>query len=477
MNRRTELSLHLPLYALLAALFSLTFVATSPWIEGHASDQSVFSIVGQRWSMGLLPYLDSWDNKGPLIFFVNRIGHQLMEGERGILVLQGIQLWLLFGVVHHFLRRHCSLPWLWTCQLLFFMSYATICSGGNQVADSHLLLTFLSVFFLHQWAERADTNRWFMPWWQATLHGALLSACLLSRLTDALPVVFFLLGIALLWIRQRQWRSLLQGSLFLLLGSLCVFLPFALYFAAHRALGEMWYATFTYNVEYALQAAARQQPLTLTTPLYWTVYHLCLIAPLVAGLLSFRLSGHRRRAFLLTLSALPTLLWAWRNPQASYAISFLPFLLVGLVELPPLAHRRAARWSLLLIILGVVGGFFNHLRVKGDYYVIAPHVAVGREMMKQVPRTESFVAYNVDPDFYITDHRQPCYRFFTLQDWAISNGASLRPLVQDCFRKGNAQWILVKDAEQSAIRSTLEQRYEVVKQHASSCLTLYRLKK
>lgn len=64
-------------------------------------------------------------------------------------------------------------------------------------------------------------------------------------------------------------------------------------------------------------------------------------------------------------------------------------------------------------------------------------------MTDNVPKCDTFVAYDISPTFYIYAGREPDYRFFATQDWAIENGPSLRQKVVDCYRSGLAEWILV----------------------------------
>lgn len=44
------------------------------------------------------------------------------------------------------------------------------------------------------------------------------------------------------------------------------------------------------------------------------------------------------------------------------------------------------------------------------------------EMTDNVPKCDTFVAYDISPTFYIYAGREPDYRFFATQDWAIENG-------------------------------------------------------
>ena len=76
-------------------------------------------------------------------------------------------------------------------------------------------------------------------------------------------------------------------------------------------------------------------------------------------------------------------------------------------------------------------------------------------MTDNVPKCDTFVAYDISPTFYIYAGREPDYRFFATQDWAIENGPSLRQKVVDCYRSDLAEWILVYQYGQSNIKVCL----------------------
>lgn len=71
-KRFVKLIAYPSLYVLLAFVITTFFCfCCSPFWNVMELDQSMFSIIGEGWSQGRLPYVDLWDSKGPIIFFVN----------------------------------------------------------------------------------------------------------------------------------------------------------------------------------------------------------------------------------------------------------------------------------------------------------------------------------------------------------------------------------------------------------------------
>lgn len=475
---RKELLRQLPLYALVALLLSLVFLSFSPLWNGFCSDQSMFSIIGDNWSRGKLPYVGTWDSKGPIIFFVNMVGHSIAQGEMGIFILQTVNLVLVLLLSHYYIRKYCTLRQTWAYNAVFLMAYVIICSGGNQVGDTNLLLAVWSVFLCYEWSRHLHEGNFSHPWSYAFVYGMFVSSCLLSRLTNAMLVVFLIAAIAIILIWKGLWRNLFANILSFSVGFAVVFLPFAIYFASHNAWDDMWYAMFTYNMEYALHSSDIEIPRTLTYPLYFVAYFICLITTVIYAAIAVTQRDRRLRAIVWGSCSLLTLLWLLKSySNANYAISYLPVIFVALIELGEIKQeKKIARTVVYLVIAYVAVFFLNHIRVYRSYMAMLPEVEAAIDMTRNVPKSDSFVVYNVDPTYYIFTDRMPCYRFFTIQDWAIANGPSLRPLVRDCFAKGNARWILAEDASHCAIRDVLEHRYQLVAQNKENGLTLYRLK-
>lgn len=463
-------------YALLSVAVLLVFSqSTSPLWLSTAFDQSIFSVIGRNWAEGQLPYTTAWDSKGPIIFFFNMLGHRLSDGETGTFVLQAVNLTAVLCLCHGLLRRYLSSWRSLLASVLFLLAYVIDCSGGNQVGDYTLLLSVGSVFCTYRWTLGLEQGRYRHPWRYAFVYGLFFSACLLSRLTNAMVLSMSVLAVLVVLVGHGLWRNLLANALGFVAGFLVIFVPFAAYFWAHSALGEMWYATFTYNLEYALHSSPINSQDSRFMVVYYLFYFICLVSTLLSAVLNF-LDGRRRSAAVWFVVSAVTLLWLARSyANANYAISYLPLLLVALLQMSGRAGRRyqLARYMVFGVVLA---GFANYVRVFSQY------ANAGREetadelaMILSVPQTDSFVAYNCQPALYLQAGRRPHCRFFVCQDWAIANGPTLRERVRASFVECRAQWILFAEApEPCAISDLLKRDYEPTKKDEAAGLILYK---
>ena len=475
---RKELIKCLPLYMILAVAVAYFFYYPSPLWNAIGADPSIFSIIGHNWALGHLPYVDTWDSKGPFIFFVNMLGHWLMPGERGIVVLQAVNTLCVLLLAHYYLRKHCPLKATLAYNGLVLVAYIQICSSGNQVGDTNLLLGAWAVFLAYEWTLRLQSGHYDHPWTNAFVYGLFMASCLLSRLTNGMLIAAFTGVVTGLLVGKGRWHNLCANVLGFVGGFAAMFLPFALYFACHGAFGEMWYATFSYNVEYALHATQSASPRTISTLLYFISYSISLLTALLASVLALAMRQRQRIALVWGACSLFTLLIISRGyPNANYYISFLPMLYVALMELEALSREaRLPKVAIGLVATYTIVFFCNYIRIYPTWIFTDEYTKKEIQMTASVPKDEPFVAYNVDPTVYCYTDRLPCYRFFTFQDWAIENGPSLRPKLRDCYRRGQAKWLLVRDPQQCAISDIIANRYEVYQADKKLNIYLYRLK-
>ena len=96
----------------ISALFVLIMsFSTSPLYPYYfGGDSAQFQTVGKGWSMGMIPYKNMFDHKGPIIFFVDMLGFLLIGTSSGIMLLQIVfmffTLFSLFLLSQLYFKNH-----------------------------------------------------------------------------------------------------------------------------------------------------------------------------------------------------------------------------------------------------------------------------------------------------------------------------------------------------------------------------------
>lgn len=217
----------LPVVLLLAGAIQLTVNSLR---AGNGFDGWVFAYGGQQVLAGRTPYLDFWDNKPPLIYFINALGLFLGGGSKlGICLLENS---LFLGAAWLSLKMLSEVFGLWPAffaTLMWILSCAHLLDGGNGVLSYALLFQFL-VWQSFLRLQTGSSSR--LP---AFLFG-MASACLLllkpTLITTSLPLAA-VQGWQLL--RQGNVSRLLSLACVALLGSATVLLPVTAYIAERGA--------------------------------------------------------------------------------------------------------------------------------------------------------------------------------------------------------------------------------------------------
>ncbi len=484
MNRIVKLSPWILLAIIVFAVLYACSYYTHADYRALAFDQDIFYVIGRNWAEGKLPYITAWDSKGPFIFFFNMLGYLMTKSDLGVFLLESINFTLVAWCSYFFLCQYCSKRISFTYTLLFIASYVIINSGGNQVGDCTLLLSVVSIFLAYSWSRIYQDGIIEHPCKYSFIYGLFFASCLLSRLTNAIAICASIIAIISILVFHRKWKNLIKNSIAFMIGCCTFALPFVIYFSIHNALSDMWYATFLYNIEYAIHSHPDAVTDTHFPLIYFTFYNISIISVLLSGIIAIYYNTRKRIAYIWGFIAIFTIGWIMKSyANANYTISFLPILFVALIELSTLYNKNKKNTYLLgIYTIGAIiaVGAANYIRITRCYKPVAKNMEKDAQyqinMLKDIPKKDSYIFYNGLPYIYATQNIRPYYPFWICQDWAIENGTSLRKKVRDCYAKGDVKWIIIFDYEHSNIKDILLERYFIYKKDKKNKLTLFRLK-
>lgn len=244
-------------YSILLA-FSFVFVllfscTTSPFYDGYPfwfyGDAGVFQQMGLCILNGGTPYVDLFDHKGPILFFIQALGLWINR-EWGLLILQTINLFSTLVL------------WKKTIELI-----------DNQIW-LHWLILAVSSFFLWMFYQRGDLcEEWSLPFISLPINlyvkrysqhqtygygdtfivGLCFSIIAFIRLNNVATFLGFLVYYLCVLIYKKQWKRFLLSGMLLLLSLIVVAIPCVLFFyfkAGELGVIEMLYGTFVFNFVY-----------------------------------------------------------------------------------------------------------------------------------------------------------------------------------------------------------------------------------
>lgn len=445
-------------------------------------DQSIFYTIGKGWAEGAVPYIDMWDTKGPIVFFFNMIGYVLNGRPSGVFYVEFINLTVTLIIGYYSLRHWCTPLRTFIYLIIYLCGVCTVMSYGNQSGEWCMAPSMIAILLAYEYVNTARSRRYLHPYLFALFYGFFSGCCLLSRFSDALPIIIVAVCIAVTLAVHRLWHNLLVNILWFIIGLVIVIVPFACYFTFHHALDAMIYTVILYNIEYALNSNI-QETFASIRIIYLVIWFSPIFFLAICGIVLQTAKEHKYAGVVWTLTGLITFIWICKSfGNANYSISWMPFLLIPLLEsnniTMPSKFAKKLQILAVITIVFVIGGFANGIRnyvtqFNSDTELLEAELRLGR----QVPHDSKFIAYNCHPSVYTELNLKPCYAYcFGNQDWAMECGSVLNEEIRESFAKGDADIILVYDINTAKMRDIILKRYTTIAVDKKHKLSLMRLK-
>lgn len=400
-------------------------LATSPlYPHNYSYDSAFFRFIGTEILKGKTLYKDVWDNKGPLLYFIQALGALFGTANKGrnlLFLMQLISVWISAFFMYKTQRlsqtsKLADLRFLGS-MIVVMSVFSMTMESGNLSEEWCMPLTCCSFYLLSKFAINAQ-KRPEHPAKYAFLHGICLGAEAMIRINNAFPICAGLAvtGLWLIW--KRQWKNLMQNILAGLAGIICVLLPIMGWAYVRGALGEMIYAVFTYNLQYVQVRSF----IPYRGEAFITRY-----LPLAAAGFILLLYWIRTRSVslseLITAAIFGTAVWmlADTNVYLHYFTMFIPVLFLILIHC---SGETGIPETAVLALLLVWFGWQNIQRIPGlvSLHRQGPLFTAAARIPEE--ERESVIAVNLPPEIYLNYKLEPVSRFCAYQyvHFAIDTG-------------------------------------------------------
>lgn len=440
----------------LAVVFALVFyTCNTPLGAGIGSDNAMYLTMGTAMAKGYAPYSEIFDHKGPLLFLLQMIPQLFTDGYStlAVFVQEVLFLWACLLVLARMARKlNVSAV---VVQLIYLAVYAPLLDGGNLTEEYSNLFTLAGLdMALGVFGEGINDrmeDRLFAP---ALLMGAMTMINFLLRANNALPLVGAVGALAVYLLAGRRWKGVGLCAAGYVLGCAAVAVPVGVWLYMQGALSDAIYGAFVHNTMYAeTQGQSRVHTLLfesyghramLAAALSCLGAVLCavrtkrypLALAMVAGAACGGFAGFISHKFYMHYLMLGV-------PMAALgAAQMLAFVRERMSARLKVVHMAAAAVSLAaLVICGVQVNMqreWDHLA----YETMAPGAA---ELYAQVPEQDrdSFMAYRVEPKWYVAAKALPCMRFYFLQEILADADPAVMDEIVDTFHTDPPKWLVI----------------------------------
>lgn len=331
-----------PIEVCFLLLYSFT---TSPLFLNDGMDSAVFKTMGLAILKGKVPYVDIFDHKGPVLYFINALGQWMIPGRMGIFLLQVIGLCVALLYMFKTARLFVGNALSFIVVLFTLFVFGGIIQEGNQ-CEEWMMYFFTVAFYyaLHYIVNQSDRPH---PLKYSILYGLCFGMAFFIRPNDAVAMMGGLMtGITIWLVYRKEYKSALLNALCFGAGFLLVAVPVVCYFAWHNALGDLWYGLVGFNKGYSGGVLKM-----FTSVIYRVKLSLALVFVTLV-VLAYN-SGNKRILVLL----IPILLYEYvlmgTNGFPHYYIVLLPVFCLYFALLGRLKNRSFALMGLTVFMLGL----------------------------------------------------------------------------------------------------------------------------
>lgn len=232
-------------------LLAVLILPSNPMDRLPGQDNGVFLYGGQQLLAGKTPYVDFWDHKGPLIFYINALGLLIGSGSRwGVWILEFV--FLLSTALGLFRISSERLGFLAGCVIVCIWIYSMKAVGSYyHFRDSNYIETYgllFNVWAIAVWLRGQEyTDRYAHYLWIGILTGLSLAL----RPNNIAVQVSILVVELIVGIRSGQSPRTLKRGVYIVSGILMIIAPIVIIFAVKGGLRELYDAVIHYNLVYS----------------------------------------------------------------------------------------------------------------------------------------------------------------------------------------------------------------------------------
>lgn len=360
-------------FFIVVILFFITFLflqnsPVSIWRCGETwTDSSVFKTIALQMSQGYIPYKDTFDHKGPLIYILNLLG-QYISYYRGIWVIEFITIFLTLFFMYKISRLCCGRLMSLSCVLVSITLLFTYFDGGNLTEEYAMPFIAGALYIFLDYFKNEKISKFRLM----ACGFSFGSVCLLRPNMIAIWCIFCI-AVFIQCCSQKTFKKLFKFLLFFIIGFLVITAPIIIWLASNKSLTFFWQDYIKFNMIYSKTSLLSKYK----TCLYFAKEEITLISIFAIIWL------YHTRKKILDITYLIFLLFSLLLVSLSgvsfphYGMVLVPTVVYPIAELVGLCEDTKSNKNtygitiilyLYLLVTIVMPHWITHLSLVGDYY-------------------------------------------------------------------------------------------------------------
>lgn len=240
------------LFIIIIAFIFLTNSDVYIWKASSAVDidQAVFKTVALMMERGYMPYRDSFDHKGPLLYIINFLGNQI-SSYRGVWFIEYIFMVIMLLCLYKIARLNCGKVLSCISMLMAVSLLNNFFELGNLVQEYAMAPISLSLFIFLDYFLNKKISRM-----RLILNGICFGCVLLLQPNMISVWIVFCIAILIQCIRNKSYQDLSMFLLFFILGAGIIIVPVIIWLAANDSLMDCWRAYIQFNLMYTSEMSS-----------------------------------------------------------------------------------------------------------------------------------------------------------------------------------------------------------------------------
>lgn len=463
---------------LMAVAFALVFYAfTTPLGPSIGSDNAIYMTMGTALARGYAPYTEIFDHKGPLLFVLQAIP-QIVSGGYSTMALFVQQVLFLFAclLLTGRIAEELRAP-AWLVQILYLALIGSLTGGGNLTEEYTNVFTLAGLLVVLRTFGGGLPRETKGLAVRAGVLGAMAMLCFLTRANNALVLCAMTLTLSICLLARGRFAALARCACGFIAGMALAALPVVLWLASRGALEASVYGSILHNLMYAQTDGVSRVQMLLHSG-YGHAAILMAALSCAGALALAKKSPALALSMVAGAAAAGLAAFVSHKYYDHYLILGAPLAAMGAAAVLGQLRGRSRRvravsagavLAVCLLWLGVKGVQTNAWRLS-EREGWDTFTQDAKALYALVPEDErdAFMAYRVEPKWYVAAEALPCMRFYFLQEvLADANPAVMDEIVAE-FENDPPKWLVIYYNREfgppydARVAEIFETRYEFV---------------
>lgn len=444
--------------------------ATSPLIERHTIDSSVFIAMARMFLDGLIPYVDFFDHKGPGLILIQTVGQLILPYRAGAFIIVTINFFLVILIADRILRLFFKDERLMLAIIMFLLLFLTrTIEKGNSVEEFGLVPSLISLYIglKYLFGEKKITR------FHGFLLGLFFSFFAWIRVNDAGALCGITVFLFISSLMIKDYKSVFNLVFYFIIGLIPLTAVYLLFFYYHDAVYELIYATFLFNIQYSNYGGINYSNMWMN-----------IVVIFLIGLGTY-LSYKKERNNQLILFSVCIFLFSlftinMGRGSKHYFTNYVPTILYSLIliftnlDKPELIKKISksviAIFTIALIIMGVL--LFKDRTKRNP--AAEEYKQAATEMVNEIPSQDlsKTYYYGVESQFYTIMQMHTNYKYFVFQEWHAKHNPQIMEEIKGMMDSPDGPlWVMMQKSDleyngyNEELKTIVDRRYRLYREN------------